>query len=372
MALLNEIDRETAAVRLGAWLERHLADGGRVRVGEIEIPETSGLSTETLLFDATWEDAGRASSERLVARVAPRGEGIFPRYDLAREHRVLDALGRTGAVPVPRTIGVEEDPEVLGAPFLVMGRVDGRAAADDPPFTVDGWVLGLSVDRREALHDNALAALAAVHRIDWRGLGLDELDPRVGGESVLDAQLRQWRETFAWASAGEANPTVEGGFAWLDAHRPPDEPDPVLAWGDARLGNLLVDDDQAVAAVLDWEMVTIGAPELDLGWWLFIMRHHTEGIGAPMPDGFPTRERVAERYRELTGNAVRDLDYYEVLAAVRLSVLMHRAGRLMAEIGLLPADAPMRLSNPATHLLARLTGQPAPDAAAQSFIGNRA
>ncbi|MCK9248007.1 MAG: phosphotransferase family protein [Solirubrobacteraceae bacterium] len=372
MALLNEIDREVAAARLAAWLAPRVAGGATVRIDAIDVPEASGLSTETLLVDASWTGDDGPQASRLVARVAPRGEGIFPRYDLAREHDVLAALGRLGAVPVPPVVGVEEDPRVLGSPFLVMGRVDGRAAADDPPFTVEGWVLDLPVDRRAALNERALAALAAVHAVDWRSAGLEALDPRRGDESFLDAQLRTWRETFAWASAGEANPTVEDGFAWLDEHRPADEPDPVLAWGDARLGNLLVDDDQQVTAVLDWEMVTVGAPDLDLGWWLFIMRHHTEGIGVPAPAGFPSRDEVVARYRELTGREVRDVDYYEVLAAVRLSVLMHRAGRLMTELGLLPADAPMRLSNPATHLLARLTGRPTPDAASQSFIGNRA
>jgi aminoglycoside phosphotransferase (APT) family kinase protein len=118
-------------------------------------------------------------------------------------------------------------------------------------------------------------------------------------------------------------------------------------------------------------MVSVGSPELELGWWLFLLRHHTEGIGAPLPPGFPDRDAFIARYEELTGHRVKHIDFYEAFAALRLSILMLRAGQLMIAGGALPPDNPMPFSNPASQLLAKLLGLPAPAGVATSFVGNR-
>lgn len=281
----------------------------------------------------------------------------------------MTALAGAG-LPVPVVRWVEENPAVLGAPFLVMERASGRAPADDPPFTMAGWVLDLSDSERLCLCTTSLEALAAVHNADWKGLGLGFLAPPEGTD-VFDAELAKWREFYDWARRDEVNPTVEAGFQWLDAKRPDDRREPVLSWGDARVGNILFGDDLAVNAILDWEMVGLGQPDVEVAWWLFILRHHTEGIGVPMPSGFPSREQVVAIYEQASGRTVEHLDYYEVWAAVRLAILMHRAGNLMIEVGLLPPDAPMRLNNPASQLLAKLIGAEAPTGSVQSYIGNR-
>lgn len=296
----------------------------------------------------------------------PTGDAVFPSYDLATERRVISALYQHTPVPVPEVLWHEPDATVLGAPFLVLERLDGRVPSDDPPFTAEGWVLELSPEQRAAMYDNSLRVLAEVHRADWRSLGLDFL-----GQDGLDGHLAHWQDTYAWAAPGGGNPTIEAAFEWVLAERPT-APEPlVLNWGDAHPGNILYTDTLSISGVLDWEMVSLGTPGLDLGWWLFLLRHHTEGIGAPLPEGFPDREQTIARYEELSGNRVLDIDFYEVFAALRLAILMHRAGDLMISAGLLPPDAPMKLNNPATQLLARLAGLPEPTGAAQSFIGNR-
>lgn len=97
------------------------------------------------------------------------------------------------------------------------------------------------------------------------------------------------------------------------------------------------------------------------------------GIGAPPLPGFPTAQQTLARYSELAGVAVDHglVAFYEVFAATRLSILMHRAGNMMVEAGLLPPGAPMRISNPASQTLARLLDLPAPEGETQSFVGNR-
>jgi aminoglycoside phosphotransferase (APT) family kinase protein len=371
MALSNATDPRTAEVALTAWLTRTIPGAGEARVTNAVVPADAGLSTETILFDAAWTQDGERHERALVARVEPAGEAVFPSYDLHAEARVLDALAAVPGVPVPSVFAYEPDAAILGAPFLVMERLPGRVPSDDPPFTATGWVLDLTPDQQGQMYDNALQVIARIHGASTELLGLGFLADREPGEPGLDQQLGYWERTFAWAAGEDSNPTVEGGLEWIRANRPA-EPEPlVLNWGDARPGNMLFSADGAVTGVLDWEMVCLGSPEMDLGWWLFLLRHHTEGIGAPMPAGFPTREQTIARYEELTGHAVLHADFYEVFAAVRLAILMHRGGRLMTAAGLLPPDAPMKLNNPASQLLARLTGLPAPDGVAQSFIGNR-
>jgi len=144
----------------------------------------------------------------------------------------------------------------------------------------------------------------------------------------------------------------------------------VLNWGDARVGNTIFSDDLTAAVVLDWEMVTLGRREPDLGWWLF-MRHRTEGIGLPLPDGVPDHAETIARYEQITGHRVQDIDYYEVFAGTRLAIIMVRAAHVMIGAGMVPQDSPVALSNPASLLVAKPLDIPAPTGAVTSYIGNR-
>lgn len=359
MALANK-DPEQIRSALETWIGLRLPGS---RLIDCEVPSASGMSNLTVLMSVEQDDV----THQLVARVAPDGPAVFPSYDLDREARVMNALSAQG-LPVPHVRWVESDPTVLGAPFLVMERAFGRVPADDPPFTATGWVLELSEAQQFELCENSLEAMARIHGVDWRESGLGDLAPE---GDVLDADLATWRAFYDWARVGDVNPTVEAGFAWIEANRPADDRDPVLTWGDARIGNMMFGEDLSVQAVLDWEMVGVGQPDAEVAWWLFILRHHTEGIGMPVPAGFPSRDDVVRLYEKASGRALPHLDFYEVWAAVRLAVIMHRAGNLMIELGLLPPGAPMRLNNPASQLLAKLIGAPAPTGDAQSFIGNR-
>jgi aminoglycoside phosphotransferase (APT) family kinase protein len=371
MALANTRDPKTSADQLAAWLGTKLDGATDVTVSDVTTPQASGMSNETLLFTASWTHDGHSHQQDYVARVAPQTAGVFPRYDLVAEQRVMQALNTHTAAPTPATPWVETDESILGAQFLVMERLDGRVASDDPPFTATGWVLDLSPEQRAAMCDNALIALAEIHKADYLALGLGFLDRPDLGKTPLDQQIAEWEQTYAWAAEGEVNPTIAAGFEWIAANRPAGEEPTVLNWGDARIGNMLVADDMSINGVLDWEMVTLGSPEMDLGWWLFLLRHHTEGIGMELPAGFPSREATIARYQELSGHQMENVDFYEAFAALKLSILMHRAGNLMTAGGMLPPDAPMKFSNPASQLLAKLIGAPAPTGTSQSFIGNR-
>ncbi|MGO9156123.1 phosphotransferase family protein [Mycobacterium sp.] len=370
MAIKNTIEIDLATKKLTDWLSAKLPGAHDVIVTDVKEPGSSGLSNETVLFTATWQEGEVQQIREMVARVQPHGPGMYPEYDLSKQATVIKALADKSPVRVPTVYFFEDEPGVFGAPFLVMERIDGRIPADDPPFTAAGWVLDLTAEQRRRMWHNGLDALATIHSVDWRALGLDFLDTPEN-RSGLDADLAWCRRTFEWAAEGEPNPTIEAALDWLDKHRPGGDQPNVLNWGDARVGNIIFSDELAAAGVIDWEAVVLASREQDLGWWLFNIRHHTQGVGLPLPDGVPDRDQTIEQYQRITGHRVQNIDYYEALAGTRLAIFMVRAAHMMIPAGLLPPDSPMAQSNPASQLVAKLLGLPAPVGATTTFIGHR-
>jgi aminoglycoside phosphotransferase (APT) family kinase protein len=360
MALVSRTDLTSSTIALRDWLGARRPEAQGLAVSDVDVPTASGFSNETIFFTATWRERDGQHAQRLVARLQTDGPGLYPVYDIGLQYRVMRALDGSG-VAVPRMLWIEEDPSVLGAPFFVMERLDGRVPADDPPFTASGWVLDLDPDARARLCDNALEQLVRIHAIDADGLGVDFLARPELGDSPLEQELAFYQRYYEWAGNGERHRIIESAFAWLAANQPADGGARVISWGDARIGNMMFGDELEVVGVLDWEMAAFGAPEQDLGWWLFMHRHHTEGFGLPHPEGFPLREDVIARYEELSGRTVRNIAYYEVLAALRGAVIMVRLARMMIDAGLLPADCGMAENNGSSRILAALLGVPAPD-----------
>jgi aminoglycoside phosphotransferase (APT) family kinase protein len=370
MALWSITTAARAERQLATWLARKLHDAHGIRVVAPRILTDARLSTERIVFDASWVQAGAERRRSFVVRVRPWRGAVLPSYDFDAEFEVLAALGRAG-VPVPRALWHERDATLLGGEFIVMERVDGRTPADSPAYTTAGWVLELDTAQQATLFDNGLKALAAIHALDWRAAGLQRLDRRELGTPGLDQQLAYWQRFFQWAANGESNATVEAAFEWVRANHPADDEPLSLTWGDARLGNILFADDMSVTGLVNWEMAALASPELDLGWWLFLLRYHTTGIGARKVPGFPDRGATVARYEDLTGRDVKHLYFYEVFAGLRLSIMTHRAGNLMIEGGLLPPDAPIKLVNPASRLLAELLDLPAPRQRMRSGVRRR-
>jgi aminoglycoside phosphotransferase (APT) family kinase protein len=371
MALKNLIIPATAGPALERWYAARHPEAGDVRSTNVHVPSANGMSSETVLFDLTWTEGEATHEQGFVARVTPTSCGLFPSYDLAQEQRVIDAVAASTTVPVPATYGVEEDGSVLGAPFLVMERLSGRVPADDPPFTASGWVTTLSVKEQATMYDNALVAMADISTADISGLGPDTIGhPARGGSSLLQ-QLDYYEELYIWAAGGREHPALDSALKWVRDNLPAVEAPAGLSWGDARVGNMMFGDDLAVTGVLDWEMATIGEPELDFAWFLFLNRNHTEGMGLPAPPGFASRAHSIARYEELLGRPLVNFEFHEVFAAVRATILMMRIGVMMIEAELMPEDATMPVNNPASGLLAQMLDLPSPSGAAIWISGNR-
>lgn len=371
MALVSRTNLRGAQAALTDWLSTKLSRAQDVQVSGLEVPAASGFSNETVFFDASWREAGSVRGQRMGARLQADTPGLYPEYDIAVQFGVMQALQRGSDVAVPRVLWIEHDPLVLGVPFFVMERLAGRVPADDPPFTATGWVLDLAPEDRARLADNGLRELVKLHALDIDELGLSFLERPELGHTPLEQELAFYRSYYRWAAEGQPHPVIESAFTWLSNNQPTEHGPVVLSWGDARIGNMMFADDLSVVGVFDWEMASLARPEQDLGWWLFMHRHHTQGFGLPHPQGFPTREQVIARYEDLAGRRVADIEYYEALAALRGSVIMVRLARMMIDAGLLPADSGMAHNNGSSRILADLLGLPAPEGVGVALISKR-
>src|SRR4051794_10566628 len=332
-------DPETTVAQLQRWLGE-AAGLGNVEVDHLEIPGGTGFSNETILFDATWDDdTGTPEVHHLVARIAPQAHTVFLEANFEKQYRVMDALSEHTDVPVPEMLWFEPDPSWFGSPFWIMKRIEGTAPSDAPHYSVDGWLRDASADEQATVWWNGIAALAAVHNLDWRALGLDMLDDPDRGEPALEQQLTYYEESLDWAERGEQGRPHEGGraaLAWLRANRPASDPEQVtITWGGSRLANQMFRDGEVVA-VLDWEMVALGDPRIDLGWWLFCDDALTRSAGQERLAGFPSQAETVARWEQLTGRSGAHLHWFLVFAALRFTVVMLRLGTLLHEMGIIP------------------------------------
>ncbi len=313
--------------RLVTWIEGRLPPGARPDVSAFDVPSSNGLSSETVLFDVTWHDAGTPRVDRLVARLAPAASAVpvFPSYDLERQYRVLEAVAARSSVPVPHVRWLELDAGPLGSPFFIMDRVDGQVPPDLMPYNISSWLTEATPAQRDQLQDRTVAILAALHGIEQATDRFSFLEPP-GTGSLLERHVAALWSYYEWVSAGTRQPLLERCFAWLRDHWPAHESDATLSWGDSRIGNIIYRDFEPVA-VLDWEMATLGPPELDVGWLIFMHRFFQDVVAQFTLPGLPDflrRDDVAQRYEALTGHAPRDLDFYELYAALRHGIIMSR------------------------------------------------
>jgi len=257
-------------------------------------------------------------STGVVLRRPPRGPLPPSAHDVLREARLLRALQRT-SVRVPRVLAVCEDSSVIGAPFYVMERIEGYVIGAELPAPLRG------LDQRARIAEELIEALVELHAVDWRAVGLEGFGRPSG---YLERQLRRFLGLWEHNRTREL-PEVEEIAAWLQAHMPA-SPAATIVHGDYRLGNTIFAPGAParLAAILDWEMATIGDPLADVGYML----SHWHQAGDPLLHfnlqsvtalpGFPSRRELVERYEQRSGRHVDALDWYVVLALWKAAVFM--------------------------------------------------
>ena len=314
--------------RLEHWMACQLPAGAEPRVSGLEVPASNGMSTETVLFDATWRENDRTRAESLVARVAPDASTVpvFPVYDLDRQFQVMRLVAALTSVPVPRVYWSEPDSGPLGTPFVVMERVEGQVPPDVMPYNFGSWLSDATAAEQTKLQESSVGILAKLHAIENAEEKFAFLNSKRPEATPLRRHVAEQWSYYEWTADGLHLPVIERCFAWLQDHWPRDEGPTVLSWGDARIGNVMYRQFEPVA-VFDWEMASLGPRELDLGWFIFLHRFFEDiaaNMGLPGMPHFLRRDDVAATYESLTGHIPRDLDFYTMYAALRHGIVMCR------------------------------------------------
>jgi len=297
--------------RLGSWMdERGLTPG------PIERVERLGGGTQNVLL--RFERGGTA----YVLRRPPLHKRKNSDETMRREARVLAAL-EGSSVPHPGLIAACDDEQVLGAAFYLMQPVRGfnpttglpSLHASDPAI-------------RHAMGLELVDAIAALGAIDFRAVGLEGFGRP---EGYLERQVARWRSQLEGYTqhAGYPGPQIPGFervAQWLDDNRP-EVWTPGILHGDYHLANVLFDpDSERLAAIVDWELSTIGDPLLDLGWllatWPEAGRPLGAAIGVEPWDGFPSADELVDRYRERSRRDLSSLAWYTVLACYKLGIIL--------------------------------------------------
>ena len=334
-------DVTTLPAVMSQWLSTVLPGGAVPEVTVESGVDSTGMSSETIIFSIRWEQDGRPITQKLVARVAPTAEDVqvFPSYRLDHQFEVIRMVGGLTNVPVPQVRWLEPTGDVLGTPFFLMDYVDGVVPPDVMPYTFGGnWFADASPKRQRELQDATIRVLASLHSIPNAQNTFGFLDDAADGDSALRKHfnwVKSWYD-FAVPDIGPS-PLLERTFAWLDDNFPHDVAagEPVLLWGDARVGNVLYRDFQPVA-VLDWEMVTLGPRELDVAWMIFAHMVFQELAGLAKLPGLPLVMReddVRATYKRLTGIEVGDLHWFYVYSGVMWACVFMRTGARRVHFG---------------------------------------
>ena len=329
--------------RFAAWMRDELGVEG-ARLGQ---RLSGGNANVTQLVETP---AGR-----LVLRRPPdQALSASAAKGVQREWRILSAL--TGRARVPAARGYCPDASVLGQPFLVVDHVDGTAITTTLPEAYVDEPATL-----ERIGDELVDALAEVHRLDWRALGLRAPSP---GPDYLSREIARWRDVRAGTTVRDL-PLVERLATWLEQHRPSRAHEAVIH-GDYHLDNTLFDRrEPRLVAIIDWELSTVGDPLADLALMLMFWGPRTleppgfEFVQAvTRRPGLATREALAARWSHATGIGVDDLDFYLVFAFWRLASIVEGAYVLHAR-GLVDSEYSRKLEYDVPALLeeaARVAG----------------
>jgi aminoglycoside phosphotransferase (APT) family kinase protein len=275
-------------------------------------PMAGGGSCEAFAIDR--------GAARWVLRRAPRHANVASAHDVLREFEILDAI-KDEPVAIARPVIACDDPNVFGAPFFVMERINGSAILTHVP---EAWA-ATPASHARALEE-LIDALVAIHAVDWRACGLGDLAHR--GE-YLPHQITRWLDQLA-AYESRDLPSAIRVAEWLTKNRPAEQP-LALCHGDYKLDNVLFapESPPRLAAVVDWEMAGIGDPLVDLAWAL---------IFHPGPDGtihlgtskdpkfavgaLPDRGQLVARYADRSGRDAASIGWYDVFARWKLAIAL--------------------------------------------------
>jgi aminoglycoside phosphotransferase (APT) family kinase protein len=325
---------------LSQWLSTVMPGGVTPQITVESGVDANGMSSETIILTGRWEQDGTPREQKWVARVAPTAQDVpvFTSYRMDHQFDVIRLVGEKTDVPVPPVRWLESTGSVLGSQFFLMDYVDGRVPPDVMPYTFGGnWFADAPAENRRELQDKTVEVIAKLHSISTPEQTFGFLDD--GSDSnALRRNLNWLKSWYAWAVPDiGSSALVERALEWLEANWPAEvaATDPVLIWGDSRVGNVLYDG-FTPAAVLDWEMATLGPREMDAAWMIFAHNVFQELAGLAGLPGLPDFMReddVRATYAALTGVELGDLNWFYVYSGVIWACVFMRTSARRVRFG---------------------------------------
>lgn len=316
-------DLSTLPTLMSQWLSTVMPGGVAPEITVESGVDSNGMSSETIILTGRWDEDGQRHEQKFVARVAPAPEDVpvFTSYRMDHQFDVIRLVGEKTDIPVPRVRWLEDTGSVLGTQFFLMDYVEGRVPPDVMPYTFGGnWFADAPAENRRELQDSTVEVIAKLHSIPEPEKDFGFLDDG-SDPNALRRNLNWLKSWYAWAVPDIGNSVlVERALDWLEANWPAEvaDSDPVVIWGDSRVGNVLYDGFQPVA-VLDWEMATLGPREMDVAWMIFAHNVFQELAGLAGMPGLPDvmrEEDVRATYAEHTGVELGDLNWFYVYSGV--------------------------------------------------------
>ncbi|MGX9790412.1 phosphotransferase family protein [Mycobacterium sp. MMS18-G62] len=316
-------DVSTLPSVMSQWLSTLLPGGVAPAITVESGVDANGMSSETIILTGRWDEDGRRHEEKWVARVAPTKQDVpvFSSYRMDHQFDVIRLVAEKTDIPVPRVRWLETTGSVLGTPFFLMDYVDGRVPPDVMPYTFgNNWFADSPAERQRELQDATVEVIAKLHSIPEPLTTFGFL-----AEAPATNALRRnldWLQSWYRFAVPDIGPSelLERALDWLESNWPTDvaATDPVLVWGDSRVGNVLYSGFKPVA-VLDWEMATLGPREMDVAWMIFAHMVFQELAGLAGLPGLPDFMResdVRATYAKLTGVELGELHWFYVYSAV--------------------------------------------------------
>jgi aminoglycoside phosphotransferase (APT) family kinase protein len=307
--------------KIAGYLESKIPRARNLALSDF-VHSAGGWSHEIYVFYATWNEDGRAMRQGFCLRKDP-GSGLLRELSNLREQfRVIKALEATPA-PTPKAYWYEEDPSLLGGPFFVMEKVEGEVPN---PWSRAGKQFYADAAKRGKLPRSFVEALASLHNLDWRDVGLDFIGVPGEGKDFALREIAKW-ESLIDQSIRKPEPVLTELLLWLKANAP-ETRRLAFVHGAYRTGNLIIKDDQ-IAAIIDWELQVIGDPMYDVAYVLSNLNRE----GSPLLSCVVEREFFLDYYQQLTGLTI-DLEvcrYYEILYMMRSTAFWLSASGLFAE-----------------------------------------
>lgn len=351
---------EVVQSRLRDWLEQHVDGWSAVSIKPLEVSLGSGFSAEIFFVDVEYTDATGPQSRTLVVRRQPQDHEVVFGSSLKLQGQMIAALDALGTVKVPDWIGMELDPAVLDMPFLIMGRVDGHAATQNPNYNTKGWLADMSPAQRGVSWKNAVEAYAAMASIDWQKDSFSFMARPDWGEPGLDQYLGYIEAWYQGCRKDRVMPYVDAAIEYIRAQQPDDTSVNVL-WGDSTPSNVMFSNDGSVNALIDWELAALGPAELDLAWWLYFDDLFSRRFGVDRLEGLPTRDETIAIWEAATSRTAQHLDYYDIVVALRMALVAVGAFDRQVAIGNIDDSNKSLNANFMTLYLAERLGMDLPE-----------